>query len=66
MLSAISVFLATSFVDACVVVGCFIKLDLLTTDVDKVFAPGHNSHISCTFLPLTTMTYVMLIRIAFF
>ena len=51
----VSLVLATSFVDACVVVRCFIKLELLTTDVDKVFAPGHNVHMTCTYLPLTTM-----------
>ena len=55
----VSVFLATSFVDACVVVRCFIKLELLKTDVDKVFAlgPGHNVHLTFTFLPLTSMNW---------
>lgn len=49
------VFLATSFVDACVMVRCFIKLELLTTDVDslpwtqcthhmQVFAFDHNEY----------------------
>ena len=32
----VSVFLATILVDACIVVRCFIKLELLTTDIDKV------------------------------
>ena len=40
------VFLATSFVDECVVVRCFIKLELLTTDVDKVFALGPGMYTS--------------------
>ena len=55
----VSVFLATSFVDACIVVRCFIKLELLTTDVDKVFAlgPGHNVPLTFTFLPLTSMNW---------
>ena len=55
----VSVFLATSFVDACIVVRCFIKLELLTTNVDEVFAlgPVHNVHSTFTFLPLTSMNW---------
>ena len=45
------VFLATSFVEACAFERCFIKLELLTMDVDKHFGLGNNEHFTCMFLP---------------
>ena len=54
--SAVSntVFLSTSFVENCVVERCFIRLDLLSTDLDKHFTLGHYEHLICTFLPFTS------------
>ena len=49
-----SVFLATSFVVACAVERCFIRLELLVTDVDKYLALIHNVHFTCMFLPFNS------------
>ena len=43
-----TVFLATSFVEACAVKRCVIRLELPTTDVNKHFALGHDEHLICT------------------
>ena len=51
-----TVFLATSFVEARAAERRFIRLELLTADVDKHFAPGHNVHFTCTFLSSTSRT----------
>lgn len=45
---------ATSLTEACAVERCFIKFELLTFEVDKVFGLRHNVHITCTFLPFTS------------
>ena len=45
---------ATSLTDACAVERCFIKFELLTFDVDKVFGLRHSVHVTCTFLPFTS------------
>ncbi len=42
----LSAFLATIFVAACDDVRCFIRLELLATDVERLFLPGHKLHIT--------------------
>ncbi|MEQ2166992.1 hypothetical protein GOODEAATRI_034246 [Goodea atripinnis] len=34
---------------------CFIRLELLDTDVDNFFVPGHNLQITCKFIPVTSV-----------
>ncbi len=41
----LSAFLATIFVAACDDVRCFIRLELLATDGERLFLPGHKLHI---------------------
>ncbi len=39
-------FLATIFVAACDDVRCFFRLELLATDAERLFLPGHKLHIT--------------------
>ncbi len=38
-------FLATIFVAACDDVRCFIRLELLATDAERLFLPGHKLYV---------------------
>ncbi len=39
-------FFATIFVAACDDVKCFIRLELLATDSERLFLPGHKLHVT--------------------
>ncbi len=39
-------FFATIFVAACDDVRCFIRLELLATDAERLFLPGHKLHVT--------------------
>ncbi len=39
-------FLATVFVAACDNVRCFFRLELIPTDAERLFLPGHKLHIT--------------------
>ncbi len=42
----LSAFLATIFVAACDDVRCFIRLELLATDTERLFLPGHKLQVA--------------------